>query len=90
MAKVKTSNAAPANQDSKAVAYINISLKKTDGSKIRLGQFGLGLFADRAMDSYVMQRVHEGMDINELLQHMELSITFVGEEKAELSEVMPF
>ena len=93
MAKVQIkprAEAASASDYTPATAFLNISLKTKDGRHVRLGKFGLGLFADRQIDAYIIQRLTEGLDPNELLSQMSLTFTQVGEEKQPVESLFDF
>lgn len=66
-------------EEIKPVAYINIKIRAKDGKVHSLGSSGVALMPNRKADKAILKLLKEGVDANDLLPLLELSVNFLDD-----------
>ena len=66
-------------EEIKPVAYINIKIRAKDGKVHSLGSSGVALMPNRKADKAILKLLKEGVDANDLLPLLELSVNFLND-----------
>lgn len=66
-------------EEIKPSAYINIKIRAKDGKVHSLGSSGVALMPNRKADKAILKLLKEGVDVNDLLPLLELSVNFLDD-----------